>query len=44
MTTEYKALKGLQRVGLMNDEGNQHIEEMETRMQLEGRGLEIIKN
>lgn len=43
MTSEYQALKGLQRLGALTQEGDQLVCDMEVQMQLEGKGLEIEK-
>ena len=41
--TEYGALVGLARLNLLSDEGKEHLRQLETKMQVEGRGLEIDK-
>lgn len=40
---EYQCLKGLQRLGTLNEAGEKLVSDMEIQMQLEGRGLEIEK-
>ena len=43
MTTEYGALVGLARLNLLSEDGKEHLRNVETKMQLEGRGLELDK-
>jgi len=43
MTTEYEALVGLAKKDLLSDDGKDHLRQLETKMQVEGRGLEIDK-
>lgn len=42
--SEYECLKGLQKQGVLNEEGEKLVDDIETKMVIEGKGLDIIKH